>query len=238
MDGTGMSEASGRTPDAVREAAIEVAGEVMILRGDRTLYWPSRQWLILADLHVGKTESLRRDGVALPDGVLTSDLSRLTVAARESGAQRLLILGDLVHDAHGLTATVVDRVAAWRDDLALDVALVPGNHDRRVASLPASWRIRVLEPCVREGAVAFAHDADDPALDTAGGAFTWAGHVHPAIRLRGATDSLRLPCFVVGTARGIVPAFSTLTSGMTVAPSARDRAWVVVEGRVLELPHR
>lgn len=218
------------------QLTVPIAGEPVVLRGDRTVYWPSRNWLFLADLHVGKTESLRRDGVALPDGVLAADLARLTRAVRATGASRVLVLGDLVHDAHGLTPDVVERVAAWRATLAADVALVPGNHDRRVAVLPPAWRLQVLEERVREGPFTFVHDRASGPQQRERDGFTWHGHLHPVVALRGATDSLRLPAFVAGRSHGIVPAFSSLTSGATVERAPGERAWVVADGELLELP--
>jgi uncharacterized protein len=237
MDRARMRRRVEPTPVPAREVAVHLAGEQMVLRGDRTVYWPGRNWLLLADLHVGKTESLRRDGVALPDGVLASDLARLTLAVRATGAERVLVLGDLVHDAHGLTARVVAQVAAWRSEIPAEVALVPGNHDQRVTALPTEWRVRVLEALVREGPFTFVHDAESGVRASSAG-FTWHGHVHPVMALRGATDSMRLPCYVMRSTVGIVPAFSTLTGGTTISASVGDRAWVVADGQLLELPLR
>lgn len=238
MDRARLTTSGTPAPAPAREVAVEAGGDVMVLRGDRTLYWPRRNWLILADLHVGKVESLRRDGVALPDAVLLADLARLTHAVRATGAERVLVLGDLVHDAHGLTPGVVARVAEWREALAVDVALVPGNHDRRVASLPDAWRIRVLDEQVCEGAYAFVHDARSGSLARGAGRFTWQGHVHPVVALRGATDALRLPCFLVGDGLGVVPAFSTLTGGAALERTPGGRVWVVADGELVALPCR
>jgi len=238
MDRARVSQHAEFTPVAARQVPVHLAGEEVLLRGDRTVYWPGRNWLILADLHVGKTESLRRDGIALPEGVLADDLARLSRAVHETGAERVLVVGDLVHDAHGLTPAVVSQVAAWRDEVAADVALVPGNHDRRVAALPAAWRVHVLDHRVHEGAFILVHDGAGAGRSRGGHRFTWHGHVHPVISLRGATDALRLPCFVLGPSHGILPAFSTLTGGAPVAPSSRDRLWVVADGQLLELPPR
>ena len=100
---------------------IVVRGESLELRADRSLFWPRLGWLIVADLHLGKAESLRRDGVALPDRVMEEDLARLRHALHETRANRLLVLGDLVHDARGMTSTLVQRVAAWRATIAATV---------------------------------------------------------------------------------------------------------------------
>ena len=32
---------------------VNVAGETLVLRGDRSLYWPRERALVVADVHVG-----------------------------------------------------------------------------------------------------------------------------------------------------------------------------------------
>ena len=44
------------------------AGESLVLLGERALYWPTRQALLIADLHLGKADVFRRAGIALPSG--------------------------------------------------------------------------------------------------------------------------------------------------------------------------
>lgn len=223
------------TPDVgspARALSLDVAGEAIVLRGDRSLYWPGRRWLIVADVHLGKVQSLRRDGVALPDAVLTDELQRLTAAVRESAAERLLVLGDLIHDAHGLTPALIELVARWRTALGVPVALVPGNHDRRVAALPASWSIEVMPEVVEVGAFRFSHD---PAP---GDAFNWHGHIHPAVTLSGGIDRLRLPCFVLEERSGILPAFSALTGGDATPRATNARRFAVADGHLVALPPR
>lgn len=219
-------------PRPAREVPIDVAGERVVLRGDRSLYWPRLRWLIVADLHLGKVQSLRRDGVALPDAVVLDDLQRLTSAVRECCAERLVVLGDLVHDAHGLTPALVETVAAWRRALGALVDLVPGNHDQRVPGLPASWAIETLAEVVEIGAFRLSHDRSP------GAAFNWHGHVHPAVMLQGGIDRLRLPCFVVEGGVGVLPAFSALTGGDISPRRAAARRFAVAEGQVVELPTR
>jgi uncharacterized protein len=46
--------------------SCELAGELLEMRADRTLYWPRRQTLVLADPHFGKTEAFRRAGLPVP----------------------------------------------------------------------------------------------------------------------------------------------------------------------------
>jgi metallophosphoesterase superfamily enzyme len=141
-----------------------------------------------------------------------------------TGASRLLVLGDLIHSGVGMTARMVDTVAAWRAGQSVRVELVPGNHDRHAGGLPESWRIHLLAEEVREGPLAFRHD---PA--GAGGPGMLCGHVHPMARLA----DLRLPCFVLGGRVGLLPAFSLFTRGLTIHPDPADRVFAVTPERVV-----
>ena len=244
--------------DCLTAIEMEAGGERLVLRGDRSLYWPREQVLVVADLHLGKTESLRADGVALPDGAMAHDLARLALALEETGAQRLLILGDLVHDAAALSLGVRRAVAEWRSRISASVHLVLGNHDLRVDTMPNEWRLQVAGSSLDIPPFHFVHEHvhpqpqpqshpqlhplphphlhPHPHVNEAGGEFTWSGHLHPVLSLRSATDAVRVPCFLLRSHAGVLPAFSTLTGGAAVRLAATDRAVAVVDGMVIHLP--
>ncbi len=59
------------------ELPITLAGESVHLLGARALYWPARDALLIADLHLGKADLFRRSGIGLPSGGTSDDLQRL-----------------------------------------------------------------------------------------------------------------------------------------------------------------
>lgn len=65
--------------DALR---LAIAGEPMLLLADRALYWPARQRLLIADLHLGKGTTFRSAGIAVPSGGTAHDLARLDVISQ------------------------------------------------------------------------------------------------------------------------------------------------------------
>lgn len=215
--------------ERLTEMRLTGGGEEFVVRGDRTVYWPRERLLAAADVHVGKAESLRRDGVAVPDGAMYDDLLRLTRAVDETGAQRLVVIGDLVHDQSGLTPSVVEFVGRWRRQVGVKVELVVGNHDRR-AVLPSEWDLEIHDPVLRVGTVAFAHEAP------VRGVFTLVGHVHPAVRISGVGDGVRLPCFHLTKDGMILPAFTSLASGATVSPNGNDTIVALVDAFLVALP--
>ena len=214
---------------------MDLGGERVVLRGDRSLYWPREQMLVIADLHLGKTESLRADGVALPDGAMQDDLARLARGLDNTGARQLLILGDLVHDAAALSPAVRRAVAEWRSRISALVHLVLGNHDRRVETMPNEWRLQVTGSWLDIPPFHFVHEHVYPDPQQGDGRFSWSGHLHPVLSLRSATDAVRVPCFHLRPHAGVLPAFSTLTGGAAVHLAATDRAVAVVDGMVMQL---
>jgi metallophosphoesterase superfamily enzyme len=63
-----------------------------------------------------------------------------------------------------------------------------------------------------------------------------AGHLHPAVALGGpGRQRERLPCFLFGPRRGILPAFGSFTGAATVRPTAGERVFVVAGDEVLQV---
>jgi DNA ligase-associated metallophosphoesterase len=198
----------------------------------RAVWWPAARTLIAADLHLGKEHAFGALGIAIPGGVLEESLERLARIAEQWGAERVIIVGDLLHARVGTTPHVVDRVAAWRQSLAAELWLVPGNHDRAHDLVADSWRLHVCDPELCEGPFRFVH-APDAGAD---GRFTWSGHLHPAARLEAGGDSLRLPCFHITDRIGVLPAFSLFTGGRCTELAPGDAAWAIAGDRVVRVP--
>lgn len=201
----------------------------------RCAYWPARRTLILADLHLGKSNALRARGsrlpASLPPRLLDRQLDDLDHALRLTRAERVLIVGDLLHAGSGLDAPLVDAVADRFAQWRARIELIPGNHDRAVDAVAQRWGIHVLPAALIDEPFAFAHDP----IDAPPGHFTWAGHVHPVLAMRSGSDSARLPCFHLSDRLALLPAFSTFTGGSPVRPAAADRVFAIVDDRVRQL---
>jgi DNA ligase-associated metallophosphoesterase len=226
-------EALGAGTDRHRRGTIQThaRGEAVELLPHRCVWWPGSATLLVADLHWGKSETFRVAGAPVPGGVLEADLARLDAAVSETGARRVLVLGDLLHAGVGITPGLVEQIRAWRAGPARDVELtvVRGNHDRRIALVAEAWGLTVHQGTLREGPFAFQHEPGEE-----DGCFTWAGHIHPMAVIRGKTDSLRLPCFWMSPRMGVLPAFSAFTRGLTIRPAVNERLYAMTGQRVVE----
>lgn len=174
----------------------------------------------------------------VPEGPTGADLSRLSALIATYNAERLVILGDLLHAASGLIAEMMDAVGEWRaSHKELDVLLIRGNHDAAAGDPPRSWNIRVEDGPwseTEDGAVAFAHEPETVST-LARASSMLCGHIHPAAMLRGRLRDFKAPCFWVQERVLVMPAFGSFTGTRVIVPRSGDRVLVVGEGEVAEV---
>ncbi len=210
--------------------AVEVADERLELRPERALYWPARRTVFVADVHLGKEHVFGRHGIPVPGGISERALDRLAALVRTSRAERLVVLGDLMHDAPTAGESWPRALSAFLDDHAsLAVELCAGNHDREGAREALDPRLAWLaEPHVDGPFVLRHHPADDAR------GYALCGHVHPVWRLsrrRGAGG--RVPAFWFRPGHAVLPAFGEFTGGHVVEAEAGDRVWASGPDRVV-----
>lgn len=216
----------------MNEVRLTLAGESVVLRPERALWWPARRTLLVADLHLGKEAYFGAHGIPMPGSVIEETLERLDALVVDCGAERIVAVGDLVHGTAGMTVAVCDRVAAWRRLRPIALELVVGNHDRRV-ELPAAWSVRRRDEAEADGPFRYRHDP--ASLDDAATGFVWCGHLHPTVRLADGIDRLVLPCFAIGARRGLLPAFTAFSRGVAIEPGPEERVFAIASGRVVPI---
>lgn len=173
--------------------AFAFAGQRFIARASGALYWPDRDMLILADLHLGKSERIaRRGGTLLPPFETRETLARLAAELDALRPARLALLGDIFDDDLAADA-LPDPDRALLEGLTGRTAtiMLSGNHD--------------------PGAGADTHHEVGLALrHIAGDGPDISGHFHPKIRVAGRAR----PCFLIGQSHLILPAFGHYTGGL------------------------
>jgi uncharacterized protein len=202
--------------------AVRVAGENLLLLPEKAVYWAAEKMLIIADIHFGKAAAFRALGVPVPRGTTSENLAGLDALVAKHGARRVVFLGDFLHARAAHASSTQLAMLAWRQrhpDLAL--MLVRGNHDLHAGDPAAALGIELVDEPHAVGPFAFCHHPD---IDTPG--YALAGHVHPVYVLATRFDALRLPCFVVGSTRLILPSFGAFTGGHAVRPEPGDNIYV------------
>lgn len=195
---------------------------------EKALYWIEEKTLVVADVHFGKTDTFRAHGIPLPSGTTETDLTRLSRLIQETSAERLLILGDLLHARAGRSSTLIEQVTSWREEHhTLTIDLVLGNHDLHAGRPPDSWRMACHED-LHEAPFIWRHHPE-PCSE----GYVVAGHIHPGVSLRGPSEKMTLPCFYFGQSYGLLPAFGGFTGLGKIQPHRGDSVFVIVEDEVI-----
>ncbi|GGC73388.1 ligase-associated DNA damage response endonuclease PdeM [Undibacterium terreum] len=209
---------------------LSIAGELLLLLPQKAIYWPRERTLIVADVHFGKAASFRTLGIPVPRGTTSENLHILDTLITSYDIEHIVFLGDFLHGPNPAVSTML-ALSAWRvRHSRLVMTLVRGNHDLRAGDPPADLNFRIVdEPAVMQP-FAFCHH---PSVTT--NAYVLAGHVHPAYRLSGRNESLRLPCFVFGAGRAILPSFGSFTGGYTITRQTDEQIFVVADDAVIAI---
>jgi DNA ligase-associated metallophosphoesterase len=201
---------------------VDLAGETALLLAEKALYWPREKMLVIADIHFGKAAAFRSFGIPVPSGTTTQNLQALDALVQEHGAEHILFLGDFLHARAAHAKATQAALLAWRQrNPQLKLTLVRGNHDKHAGDPAAILNIDMVDEPHTVGALSFCHHPD-----IAAPGYVLAGHVHPAFMLATRFDRLRLPCFVVGATRMILPSFGAFTGGHTVVREPGEAIYV------------
>lgn len=223
--------AEDQEPNLSSSLEVEVAGEQFVLLGAGALYWRAQATLLIADPHFGKAAAFRASGIPVPNGTTDGNLLRLERALSQTGARRLICLGDLLHARSGRSTQTLAEVTRWRmQHLDLDWLLVRGNHDRHAGDPPEEWDVHCVDQPYQEGPFEFRHEPE-----VAARGYVLAGHVHPAARVGHGKLAAELPCFHFGEQLGLLPAFGEFTGMVRVPVGPGDRAFVLAGGEVFAL---
>jgi hypothetical protein len=195
----------------------EIAGAQLALRPSGALHWPERALLAVADLHLGRSERMAREGGGLlPPYETRATLDRLEAEVAALAPRIVLCLGDSFDDleaAAALSETVrarLDRLAAGRRWIWL-----AGNHDPGPVELPGSHLAEA-----RLGPLVFRHVAEPAGLPPEAGEIS--GHYHPKACIAARGRRFRRACFLLDAQRLILPAFGTYTGGLDARHPAFD----------------
>jgi len=207
-------------------------GTELAALGPGALYWPAREALLVADLHLEKASWYARGGQMLPPYDSIATLTELAALRDNTGAKEIWCLGDSFHDKEGCDRLPADARARL---IALTSATrwtwITGNHD---SVLTDHCGGDVLEEAEVDGLV-LRHEANprDPRPEL-------SGHFHPKLRLTLRGRNVARRCFVASGTKLILPAFGALTGGMDAhdpviirAVGGQAQALVPVEDKML-----
>ena len=214
--------------------SMNCAGEELLLHPAHVIYWPARHTLFVADVHVGKEHRFGRSGIAIPGGISEATLRRLFELCDQSGATRLIVLGDFMHakpNACESWLAVLSLLLAERP--ALQVEIVAGNHDKISARSMLDERVLWHHQAIVKSPFVLVHE---PANDPRG--YVLSGHLHPGWRLSATRRAgVSAPVFWFRPGYAVLPAFGDFTGAAHIEPNFKhDRIFMAGNDCVIEIP--
>ena len=213
-----------------QEVAFELAGERLIAHANRGLYWPERNTLFIADIHLGKLHHFRNRGIAVPAQAADHNLERITDLLDYYQPSDLWVLGDLFHSEKN---NQWQALTHWLKQRAtLNFHLVMGNHDILSPQQYHDAGVLLHHPPVQLGPFLLTHEPMERTIPL--GFYNLCGHIHPGVQLRGrGRMGMRVPCFHFGKAIGILPAFGLFTGAMALPVKKQDQVFLVSDGEII-----
>jgi metallophosphoesterase superfamily enzyme len=106
---------------------IEIAGNTWTLLPQKAVWIDFCKTLLISDVHLGKIEHFRKNGLALPPAAAGKSLETLFALQALYQPDRIIFLGDLFHSK--LNNSYLD-MRRFRDQTAqVEILLIEGNHD-------------------------------------------------------------------------------------------------------------
>lgn len=184
---------------------FDLCGERLRVLPTGAVWWPSARTLIVADLHLCKSERIaRRSGQMLPPYETRDTLMRLDADLQATRPARVICLGDSFDD-DAARSGLDEAETLWiaRMQAGRDWIWIAGNHDPAPVDLGGA---ALDDLC--SGALTFRHIAVPGAVGEL------SGHYHPKARLILRGRAISRPCCLYDTGRAILPAYGTYTGGL------------------------
>lgn len=214
-----------------RSHKINWCDQTLYLHAEKVIYWAEANTLLAADIHMGKEHVFGRAGIAIPGGLSEDTLNSLMSLVDICGAERLLILGDFVHDvpanSESWQLSLVKHLDT-RSELAMNI--VAGNHDKLAARERLDQRVLWHSRPLHEPPFVLMHE---PVEDARG--YGLAGHIHPVCTIGSRRQKLRAPVFWFQQAIAVLPAFGHFTGGYAIDRAKTDRLFMTGPDSVIEV---
>ena len=209
---------------------VEINNIPFTLLQEKALYKQDERLLIIADIHLGKANHFRKEGIAIPADSQLKDYHNLADLFGKIKPLQVYFLGDLFHssfnrDWHHFT----DLILQFKE---IKFTLVRGNHDIINNSLFKEMHIEVVDEIENEHFI-YTHE---PLEHVPAGKVNIVGHIHPGIVISGsARQSLKIPCFYVSSTLVVLPAFGILTGLYNMGRSKEACLYCISPGGIKQL---
>jgi uncharacterized protein len=183
---------------------------------------------VIADVHLGYEWARGASGDVMMAHSLHETLARLLTLLGRTTFSQLVVAGDLLESSRPCTNTARDlqSLRSWLADRGIAFVVLKGNHDTNFSlsrGRASGASNRLPETCMIAGWTIGHGHRPIP------GAQSISGHHHPVFRCQG----VAAPCFLVGSDRIVLPAFSPNAAGCDVVSSTLPKEWLAGSLRCL-----
>ena len=208
---------------------LALRGEQLLLLPEKAIYWPTREMILIADLHLGKVGHFRKSGIPIPQKAERSTIDRLESIIFHYVPEKVVFLGDLFHSEYNADWLGLNNLMERYPDTSY--FLVEGNHDILKDYNYQESRLQLIREQVEVGPFVLSHEPIEEVIE---GKYNLCGHLHPAVRLEGsARQYMRLSCFYFGDNTGILPAFGSFTGCAVIKPLKNEKVFVIADDKVI-----
>jgi uncharacterized protein len=206
---------------------IQIKHQNFVLHPSGALFWKEKSAVLISDVHLGKVSHFRKYGAAVPVKAIEKNFELLQTAINYFSPKIICFLGDLFHSYLNSEWGLFEK---WVRGMQEEIILVSGNHDIISPLMYVKLGVRVVAEIQLDGFLLTHHPEERE------GFFNFCGHIHPAVRLKGAgRQSLRLPCFFKSEHQFILPAFGEFTGSHILKPGANDEVFALTENEVIKV---
>lgn len=210
---------------------LQIGQETYQLLSEKAIFRVKDSTLIIADLHLGKAQHFRKNGISIPQISAQKDYEILKMLIQKYKPERIILLGDLFHSSHNCEWTLFcDFVNTFKH---IEFVLVLGNHDILEKHHYEKICLKLIKNTLEEGDLILSHY---PLQDVPSNKINIAGHIHPGIALHGkGKQRIQLPCFYFYKNQLILPAFGSITGLQLIQRLNEAKVYVIAENKVIEM---
>lgn len=195
----------------IAQHSLRLGQTSWVLDYRKAAYLPNHQLLLLSDVHLGKVQHFRKNGIAVPQQAAQQNLTLMQALITTYKPASILFLGDLFHSQNNVEHQLLAQLHAVHPEIEL--LLVPGNHDSAMLQQLPSY-LQPTNVYHQIDKIIFSHH---PPENPHPNHFHCYGHLHPAVEVRGsARQRLKFPSFLYTDSALVMPAFGNFTGSVAV----------------------
>jgi len=177
-----------------------------------------KDYLIIADLHLGLEEALNKQGILIPKFQFQEILEKLEKIIKEVKPKAIIINGDLKHEFGLISEQEWSQVFKLLEFLTKKskVILIKGNHDTILEPIAKKFNIKILEKLEIDN-ITVLHGNKILPIKTK---ILIIAHEHPAISISNKIRSELYKCFLKGSYKNktliVQPSFNLVNIGSNI----------------------